>query len=65
MIWCVSFWSSGSSCVATLTLSSWLVVMCTGDPKLTSNHGISGPGKGDLESLSGAGIFLPGMYLTV
>ena len=37
MTWCVSFWSSGSKCVAALTLSSRLVVMCIRYPMLTSN----------------------------
>ena len=65
MTWCVSFWSSGSRCVATLALSSRPVDMCTGDPTLMYNCGISCPGRGDLESMSGTGIFLRDVFDSV
>ena len=43
----------------------WAALVCTRDPMLTSNCGISGPGRGDLESMSRTGIFLPWKYFTV
>ena len=52
MTWCVSsVWSSGSSCVATLTLFSQPVVMCTRDPMLMSNCDISCHGRGPRRAL--------------
>ena len=65
MTWCASFWSSRSRCVATLSFSSRPVDMCTGDPMLMYNCGISCPGRGDLESMSRTGFFLHETHLTV